>query len=390
MFLQKIKLENLLSFKDTELELRPLNVLIGPNASGKSNLIRAIGLLRSLPTDLSAEIAAGGGPRGWINQRTRGNASIQIAGALKPRVISFDYKFSFAENGPGYRVIVDKLDSVLKSGSTPKKSTSGKKVSSGLIPPSNGTRSPAINIGVLMKNHASMADLASRTAQEAPPAFKSALEEVRLYREFHTGPDSNTRRGVAASALGEHLSEDGGNLALVLANLELQGLKPAVNERLKRLYEPFEDIVINPRGGIAQLYVWETGASAGTNVPMSALSLSDGTLRLLCLLSILLDPDLPPLVCIEEPAVGLHPDAVRIVADLLREASERTQLIVTTHSPALIDALSDQPESIVVCERDFDGFTQLRRLKSHDLDVWLERYSLGELWQKGEIGGNRW
>ena len=194
----------------------------------------------------------------------------------------------------------------------------------------------------------------------------------------------------AASALGEYLSEDGGNLALVLANLELQGLKPAVNETLKRLYEPFEEIVINPRGGIAQLYVRETGVSAGTNAPMSAVSLSDGTLRLLCLLSILLDPDLPPLVCIEEPEVGLHPDAVRIVADLLREASERTQLVVTTHSPALIDALSDQPESIVICERDFDGFTRFRRLKSEDLDVWLERYSLGELWQKGEIGGNRW
>ena len=196
MFLQKIKLENLLSFKDAELELRPLNVLIGPNASGKSNLIRAIALLRSLPRDLAAEIAAGGGPRGWINPRTRGNASIQIEGTLKPRVISFEYKFSFAENGPGYRVTIDKLDSVLKSGSTTKKGTSGKKVTSGLIPASNGARSPAITIGALMKNQMSMADLASVTTQGVPPPFKSALENVRLYREFHTGPDSNTRRGV--------------------------------------------------------------------------------------------------------------------------------------------------------------------------------------------------
>lgn len=79
-----------------------------------------------------------------------------------------------------------------------------------------------------------------------------------------------------------------------------------------------------------------------------------------------------------------------MVAELLVEASTRTQLIVTTHSPALVDALSSQPESVVVCERDFDGFTQLKRLKSADLDEWLERYSLGQLWQKGEIGGNRW
>jgi len=86
----------------------------------------------------------------------------------------------------------------------------------------------------------------------------------------------------------------------------------------------------------------------------------------------------------------MHPDAIRMIADLLVEASSRTQLIVTTHSPALVDALSDQPESVVVCERDFDGFTEFRRLQSADLDAWLERYSLGELWQKGEIGGNRW
>jgi predicted ATPase len=155
---------------------------------------------------------------------------------------------------------------------------------------------------------------------------------------------------------------------------------------LKQLYEPFEEVVLSPLGGIAQLYVRE----AGMTEPMSALSLSDGTLRLLCLLAIWLEPEPPPLVCIEEPEIGLHPDAIRIVGDLLRDAAERTQLIVTTHSPALVDALSDQPESVVVCERDFDGFTQFRRLKSAGLDDWLERYSLGELWQKGELGGNRW
>jgi len=85
---------------------------------------------------------------------------------------------------------------------------------------------------------------------------------------------------VAASALGDYLSEDGGNLALVLSKFELNGIKPKVVQILKQLYEPFEEVVLSPLGGIAQLYVRE----AGMTEPMSALSLSDGTLRLLCLL----------------------------------------------------------------------------------------------------------
>ena len=72
------------------------------------------------------------------------------------------------------------------------------------------------------------------------------------------------------------------------------------------------------------------------------------------------------------------------------EASERTQLIVTTHSEALIDALSDRPEDVLVCERDFDNGTQFRRLDRKQLSTWLERYTLGALWRKGELGGTRW
>jgi predicted ATPase len=292
-----------------------------------------------------------------------------------PRVISFEYEFSFAEDGKSYRVAVDRLDAVVKSGA------SQKHVIGGFIPALNGilARTRQTSISDLMKQIGS-------PGGAPPPVLRAAMENVRLYREFHTGPDSNTRRGIAASALGDYLSEDGGNLALVLSKFELNGIKPKVVQILKQLYEPFEEVVLSPLGGIAQLYVRE----AGMTEPMSALSLSDGTLRLLCLLAIWLEPEPPPLVCIEEPEIGLHPDAIRIVGDLLRDAAERTQLIVTTHSPALVDALSDQPESVVVCERDFDGFTQFRRLKSAGLDDWLERYSLGELWQKGELGGNRW
>ena len=124
--------------------------------------------------------------------------------------------------------------------------------------------------------------------------------------------------------------------------------------------------------------------------PTPSNRLSDGTLKFLCLLAVLLNPQPPPLICIEEPELGLHPDALSLVAEALAEASERTQLIVTTHSPALVDAFSGRPEAVVVCERVSHGASELRRLSRKQLDIWLERYSLGELWRKGEIGGNRW
>ena len=85
----------------------------------------------------------------------------------------------------------------------------------------------------------------------------------------------------------------------------------------------------------------------------------------------------------------MHPDIIPTIAEMLIEASTRTQLIVTTHSEALIDALTSTPESVLVCEKDEYG-TVMKRLESGKLKVWLEKYTLGQLWSKGEIGGNRW
>lgn len=123
--------------------------------------------------------------------------------------------------------------------------------------------------------------------------------------------------------------------------------------------------------------------------PIPAARLSDGTLRYLCLLAILYHPTPPPLICLEEPEIGLHPDLISGLAEMLKEASQRTQLIVTTHSDLLVSKFTDQPEAVVICERTPEG-TTLKRLKADDLKEWLEEYSLGEVWLKGGIGGTRW
>ena len=156
-----------------------------------------------------------------------------------------------------------------------------------------------------------------------------------------------------------------------------------LREHLADLYEGISDFGLYFDPSTVQVFFTEGDFS----IPASRLS--DGSLRYLFLLAILLDPEPPQFLGVEEPELGLHPDMIPKLADLLVDASNRCQLLVTTHSDILIDALSDRPESVVVCEKR-DGQTSMRRLDRSDLTRWLKRYSLGQLWTKGKLGGVRW
>jgi predicted ATPase len=156
-------------------------------------------------------------------------------------------------------------------------------------------------------------------------------------------------------------------------------------ELLRKFYEPVKDVDSELVGTHLRIMIKEEGLTSRT----PAERLSDGTLRWLMLLIILLDPTPPPVICIDEPELGLHPDAIHTLADLLVDASTRTQLIITTHSDALLDAFTDTPDVVCVCEK-VEGSTVIQRLDKERLKAWLEDYSLGQLWAKGEIGGNRW
>ncbi len=181
------------------------------------------------------------------------------------------------------------------------------------------------------------------------------------------------------------MKEDYTNLGMVLNQIGTSPeAKQSIIEGLRELYDGFTNYEAIVNSGSVQIYFTE-----GKRRSIPATRLADGALRYLRLLTILYNPNSPPVVCIEEPELGLHPDIIPRLVKHLRVASERIQVIVTTHSDILIDALSDTPESIVVFERH-DGSTQMDRLKPEDLSVWLEKYRLGELWMSGEIGGTRW
>ena len=207
---------------------------------------------------------------------------------------------------------------------------------------------------------------------------------IRFYREWIFGRRSPLRGPQEADLPNDFLMEDGRNLGLVLNRLKRE---PKAADRLlaalRELYADIVDFHVNIEGGTVQAFLREG------DITVPATRLSDGTLRYLCLLAILCHPKPPPLVCIEEPELGLHPDILPGLAELLCDASDRCQLIVTTHSDVLVDKLTDSPESVVVCEKH-GGQTQLQRLEKGELDHWFEKHSLGDLWTKGELGGNRW
>jgi predicted ATPase len=210
------------------------------------------------------------------------------------------------------------------------------------------------------------------------------LPRIRLYREWSFGRYTTPRLPQKSDLPNFVLAPDASNLGLVLNRLRRDpSVKAQVLKALQELYDGIDDYDIQIEGSTVQVFLHE----GRFTVP--ATRLSDGTLRYLCLLAILCHPNPPPLVCIEEPELGLHPDILPTIARLLRDASERCQLIVTTHSDVLVDALTDTPEAVLVCEKH-EGATTLKRLSAVDLQPWLERYRLGELWTRGDLGGRRW
>ena len=224
--------------------------------------------------------------------------------------------------------------------------------------------------------------------EKIPQKFelRHLFKAILAYTDLHTNRSAETRKPQLPDVPNDFLVEDASNLALVLNDFEHRGdTKDKIVENLKKFNPRIKDYSIRILGGTVQLFIREEGLEK----PISAMRLSDGTLRYLCLLAILCHPDPPPLICIEEPETGLHPDILPTIAELMIEASQRTQLIVTTHSDILVSAFSAHPEAVLVCEKDEDG-THFKRLEAEKLKVWLEEYMLGEAWLRGAIGGTRW
>jgi predicted ATPase len=389
----EIKLSNLLSFgPDTEpLGLENLNVLIGANGSGKSNFIEALSLLRSAPNDIRAVIRRGGGVGDWIwKGDSEGVASIDVVAKNPQGSMPLRHVLAFQKENHAFSVVEERIEN--------EKSHSAYEMPYFYYHYID--RNPIINIrnrDVAEKPgqrklkpetiDSDQSILAQRRDPETYPEISylaDAYDNIKIYREWYFGRNAVFREPQKADMRNDRLEEDFSNLGLFLNRLRrVPKAKNMILEALRDLYEGFDDFDVSIEGGAVQVFFTER------DFIIPATRLSDGTLRYLCLLAILCDPTPPPLICIEEPELGLHPDIIPKIADLLNVASERTQLIVTTHSDILVDAMTEQPDAVLVCEKH-NGRTKIRRLESEKLERWLKDYRLGELWTRGTLGGTRW
>ena len=375
MLIERLQVRGLLSFgpKGIDLELEPLNVLIGPNGSGKSNLLAVLGLLRATTGDLGAYLDETGGYREWSwrgpsrhGERHRHpsiNATVRLPrgkGTLQHGLSTFlghdgwiIGEFLRRRNNAGDDIVSihETSDLPLPDGFTENQSVMAQ---TGCVPSASELR-------WLSKRYAA----------------------IRLYRNWTFGAGAPTRRGQNAELAGDVLIEGADNLASVIAGFSASR-RDKLTDYLRRFYDRVVGISTPVRDGKVSLVVEESDGGV-----MPASRLSDGTLRYLSLLAVLLDPNPPPLIAIEEPELGLHPDIVPDLVKLMLEASERTQLVVATHSPVFVDELTEHPSSVVAFDH-YDGETRCRRVNPEAMSVWLNEHNLGAVWASGGIGGNRW
>lgn len=390
-FIHTLKLQNFLSFGSDgeEIELQPLNLLIGANASGKSNLIEAFGILKATPTDLLSPIRQGGGIREYLWKGDNGVPTAQIEAIVnyienKP----LRYRLAFTAVGQKFEVVDEVIeDKNPQLGQNNLDFYYRHQQGNSLVNfldalEGKRTISPRISEN-LSRNQSILSQIKFFDLYPEITYLGEQFSTICLYRDWHIGRNSKARVPQQTDLPEHPLLEDGSNLGVFWNNLQHQLGHRKVIEKLNKFYETAEELTTKIYGGTVQIFIRETGLIQ----PIPATRLSDGTLHYLFLMALLLDPTPPPLICIEEPEIGLHPDIMPTIAEMLIEASRRTQIIVTTHSDALVSALN--PESVLVCERDDQG-SHLRRLDPVQLKKWLENYSLGELWSMGEIGGTRW
>ena len=382
MLLHALQLRNILSFADMPepVPLRPLNVIIGPNGSGKSNFLEAIDLLRCVPDQLVKPIREGGGVADWLwkGGSDTPHATLDAVFSNPLGKQNLRYQLSFTAVKQRFEIVGERVEDDSPSGNFYYRFQDGRPV----LNVTGGERS------LLHENiDLERSILAQRRDPSQYPELTHLAEQmgrIQLYREWTFGRNAAPRLPQKADLPNSMLEPDGRNLGLVLNRLRrTPSVKQRLLKALQALYADIDDYDVTVEGGTVQVFFQE----GRMNIP--ATRLSDGTLRYLCLLAILCDPAPPSLICIEEPELGLHPDVLPTLAELLKEASERCQLIVTTHSDVLVDAMTDQPESVVVAEKMGQG-TTLERLDAMQLRPWLEKYRLGQLWTRGEIGGNRW
>jgi predicted ATPase len=378
----KIDYFNITGFRrlqDVNIPMRGFMALIGANGVGKTSFLDAFTLLAaSASGNLSSTLSNFGG---IANLLTRGRSeflSLQISMDIS-EAHPLEYSLSLQPHGSGYIIAKENVSQLRGEKQQPFKYI-------------DSSGSDMWYYDMEKKNLV-------RPAWEHNPQETSLSQAPRMF------PESEELRRTLASAAKYHILDVGQRAPVKLP----QTMKPAflpgaqgedlvsflfslresdrnhfdmITDSLKAAFPDFEELNFPPVAAGMLAMTWK---DRNFSAPVYMHELSEGTIRFLWLVALLHSPALPGITMIDEPEVSLHPEMLSILADVMREASMRTQLIVSTHSDRLISFLS--PEEIVVMDMDEKGCAMAQWADTMDLDEWLKEYSLDELWRMGQMGG---
>ena len=350
--LDGIFIEGFKSIAHTMLKLRPLNVLIGANGSGKSNFIDAISFLRTIV-------------QGQLQRYVRqagGADRILFFGSKATSKLEMQVAFDEDKAGYGIELLRDDSDGLYLTASGYHPSGFPDKKTEQVSWDDTG-RYPL-----------------------PPEHVRRLIEGLQLYH-FHDTGSTSPMKTTADVNDNRYLRPNGSNLAAFLFLLRKKhgGSYTQILRTIQLAAPFFDDFALEPLA-LNEDTIRLEWRHSGSEAYFDASSLSDGTLRFIALTTLLLQPVSlrPSVVLLDEPELGLHPYAITLLASMLKQASVESQIIVATQSPVLLDHF--EPEDVIVADR-VEGATTLRRLDGENLAAWLEEYSLGQLWEKNEIGG---
>ena len=345
----------------TKLELKAINVLIGANGSGKSNFIEVFSFLNAIREGHLQEYVG----------RIGGADRILFFGSKETDSISI--KISFMGGVNQYEISLrptedDELIPIMEKAYFWEKKTHPKPYSHSLT-----------RIG-------KEAGISAIDARRIPGYVKDHLGSWRLYH-FHDTSSASPMKRTQDINDNRFLRPDGSNLASYLYYLreKYAASYKLIRSVVQNVAPFFDDFILEPQKLNPEKILLEW-RNKGSDAYFSASSLSDGTLRFVTLATLFLQPDsyLPKVILLDEPELGLHPYAVTMLASLIKQVSIKSQVIAATQSTLLLDHF--QPEDVLVADL-VDRGTQIKRLENENLEIWLQDYSLGQLWEKNQFGG---
>lgn len=360
MGIHSIKIKNFKSIRETEtILIKPLNVLIGANGAGKSNFIGFFKFLNKLyEQKLQLYIGQNGRAENFLHF---GRKSSNLLGAE----IVFDNEF---KNEYQFIMVPDQGDNLIFSAEW-----------------SNVTSPSSINKNKSQISFGGNLESAIQGDKDYRNKYlRSQFEGFKIFHFHDTGFNAKVKQpsGMQDYAF---LHEDAGNLAAFLYRIQESFPKHfKIIERVIQSIAPFFDSFYLRPDEINGQQIFLRWREIGSDQLFTAHNFSDGTLRMICLITLLMQPELPSTIIIDEPELGLHPFAIQKLGAMIKSASTKTQIIISTQSVNLINEFT--ADDIIVVERR-DNQTVFSRQSENDLNDWLQDYSLGQLWEKNVLGG---